>query len=66
MYNKARKKNQTIELQKSEQIGPINELELISDINKVNSIYLEIYKKLIEEDTEKKNYKIKIILYIYY
>ena len=54
---KSEKKNQTIELQKSDQIGSINEVELISDINKVNSIHVEIYEKLIEE--EKKKIKIR-------
>ena len=56
---KPEKKNQTIELQKSEQIGSINEVEHILELNDKNSIYAEIYKKLIEEDKEKKKFQKK-------
>ena len=50
---KPENKNQTIELQKSELLDSTNTVEHISKSNDNNSIYVEIYKKLIEEDKEK-------------
>ena len=49
---KRKKKNQIIELQKNEQIG-VNEDEHILELNPQNTIYGEIYEKLIEEEQEK-------------
>ena len=50
---KPENKNQTIELQKSDLLDSTNTVEHISKSNDNNSIYAQIYKKLIEEDKEK-------------
>ena len=50
---KPENKNQTIELQKSGLLDSTNTVEHISKSNDNNSIYVEIYKKLIKEDKEK-------------